>query len=91
MYGNTKERDFLLGALTGGAIAVLTTLLFTTKKGIKIKDKICDVFEDMEESAKEHLSESKEAVKSTASEAKDKAEEEAEHIRKKAHESTKSK
>lgn len=83
MYGNHREKDFFWGALAGGAIATLTTLLFTTKKGKQIQHKIADAYSDVEESVKESFSEAKESVKESLSDAKEKAEDAADSAGKK--------
>lgn len=73
MYGQDRQKDFFWGAVIGGAVATLTSLLFTTKKGKQIQEKIADTYEEIEDS-----------VKNTFSEAKDKAEDVAEQVGKKA-------
>lgn len=49
MYNDHRYGDFFWGAVAGGAIATLTTLLFTTKKGSRIQDKIVEKFHDLED------------------------------------------
>lgn len=71
-YNHNRGTDFVLGAVVGGSIAALTTLLFTTKQGKRIQSKIKDKFEELEDDAKEGLSNAKEHV-----------EEAGEHVRKK--------
>lgn len=73
MYEHTRQKDFICGALIGGSIALLTSLLFTTKKGKQIQRKIADVYEDIEET-----------VSDTFAEGKEKVEEGVDHLSKKA-------
>ena len=72
MNENYRQKDFFWGALVGGTVATLTTMLFTTKKGKEIQNKIADTYQDMEESVKE-----------AASNAKEKASDAADHLGKK--------
>lgn len=78
MYESTRQKDFVCGALIGGSIALLTSLLFTTKKGRQIQRKVADAYEEIEE-----------AVSDKFSEAKDKVEEGVDHLSKKASNKTK--
>lgn len=78
MSDNYKQ-DLLLGAFFGGTIATLATLLFTTKKGKQLRDKVGDFCEDVGENVTEALSDAKEDVEKTA-----------EHAAKKIHHKTKS-
>jgi len=71
-FNNCRGTDFILGAIVGSSIATLTTLLFTTKQGKRIQNKIKETFQDLEDDAKEAWSETK-----------DKAEEMGERVRKK--------
>ena len=71
MYGHNKS-DFVWGALVGGTVATLVSLLFTTKKGKQIQNKVSDLYEDVEET-----------IKATFQDAKDKVEEGVEHVSKK--------
>ncbi|HEY5236504.1 MAG TPA: YtxH domain-containing protein [Rhabdochlamydiaceae bacterium] len=75
MYDNHRQSGFIWGALVGGAIATLTTLLFTTKKGKQIQRQIGDLYEEIEGNAKDVLSDAKDAF----SDVKDKLEETADH------------
>lgn len=65
MHHTTRNELFLLGALAGGAVATLTTLLFTTKKGEQIKDTIIEKCQAIEEG----LAHTKEAVEEGAHDA----------------------
>lgn len=62
MYNYNRYGDFFWGAVAGGAIATMTTLLFTTKKGAKIQDKIAEKYHELEHG----LSETKEKVEDAA-------------------------
>jgi gas vesicle protein len=55
MY-NARQQDFFWGALVGGTVATLTTLLFATEKGKKIQHKIAETYGNLEDSVKEGLS-----------------------------------
>lgn len=79
MYGNTKQHDFLWGALVGGSVAALTALLFTTKKGKEIQRQIGDAYHELENSIKNTASQAKDKVE----QAKDKVENMAEDMGKK--------
>lgn len=68
----SRNKDFVCGAVVGSAVAVLTTLLLSTKKGKQIQRKIADAWGDLEEN-----------VKDTYSEVKDKAEEVGDSLHKK--------
>ena len=68
MYGTYRERDFFVGALVGGAIATLSALLFTTKKGGQIRHQVADAYEGAKSKVKEALSASKEKLEEKASE-----------------------
>lgn len=72
MYGYNNEKVFINGVVCGALIGTLTTLLFTTKQGKKIQDKIVDTYEDLEDSVKHGLSESKEKLQDVAKDAKKK-------------------
>ena len=78
MYEYSRQKDFVCGALVGGTIAVLTSLLFTTKKGKQIQRKIADTCEDLEENISDKFSD-----------AKDKVEEGLDHLHKKTTHKTK--
>ena len=71
MYGHNKS-DFVWGALVGGTVATLVSLLFTTKKGKQIQNKVCDLYEDVEET-----------IKGTFQDAIEKVEEGVDHVSKK--------
>lgn len=73
MYDQSRQKDFVWGAVVGGAVAVLTSLLFTTKKGRQIQRKIAETYDDLEETVTDQFSEAKEKV-----------EEEVDHLHKKA-------
>ena len=60
METNDRPKDFFFGALMGGAIATLTALLFTTKKGKQIQRQIGEAYEDIEEAVKRPFQEVKE-------------------------------
>jgi len=62
MYTNYREKDFFWGALVGGTVATLTALLFTTKKGKQIQDRIVDAYDEVKGSVKDTLSESKQKI-----------------------------
>ena len=74
------KKDFFWGAIAGGAVATLTALLFTTRKGKQIQGKICSIYDDVEDTVKNAISDTKEAV----SDSKEKLEDAAEHAEKKA-------
>lgn len=61
MYGHNKS-DFVWGALVGGTVATLVSLLFTTKKGRQIQKQVCDLYEDAEETVKATFNDTKEKV-----------------------------
>lgn len=84
MYNHSRQKDFCWGALIGGSVAVLTSLLFTTKKGRQIQRKIADTYEDIEESVREKFSDAKEKVEEKFSDAKEKVEEGVHNAHKKA-------
>jgi gas vesicle protein len=63
---DNRGKDFFFGAVVGGAVAALTTLLFTTKQGKKIQNKITDAFEDLASDAKEKFFETEEKVEDAA-------------------------
>ena len=65
MYHSNRNGDFVLGALVGGGIAVLTTLLFTTKKGTQIKNMVVEKCQQLEE----ELSNAKDEAVDTAHDA----------------------
>ncbi|MBI3508479.1 MAG: YtxH domain-containing protein [Chlamydiia bacterium] len=71
MHENCRQKDFFWGAVVGGAVATLTTMLFTTKKGKEIQNKITDTYQEMEESVKGAAAHAKETVKEKAEEATD--------------------
>lgn len=79
MYGHDRQKDFFWGALVGGAIATLTSLLFTTKKGKQIQRQISDSYEEFEDSLKDAFTDAKE----TYHHAKEKAEDSVDHAGKK--------
>ena len=74
MICHDKQKDFLWGALVGGAVATLSVMLFTTKKGKQLQRKIGDVYEDVEESVKDAFFKAKDKVEETAEEAEESAE-----------------
>jgi len=61
MYGH-KKSDFLWGALIGGTVATLVSLLFTTKKGKQIQKQVCDLYDDVEETVKDAFHDTKDKV-----------------------------
>ncbi len=83
MFEQTRQKDFICGALVGSSVAVLTSLLFVTKKGKQIQRKIAETFEDLKDEAQDKFSEVKDKVEDKFADAKDKAEEGAEHLHKK--------
>jgi gas vesicle protein len=52
MFENNKSNAFVLGALIGGAVGTLATLLFTTQKGHQVRKKIVDKLTELQEEAK---------------------------------------
>ncbi len=72
MYSNHRQKDFFWGALVGGAITTLTTLLFTTKKGKQIREQVAETCENFQDS-----------INGALTDAKDKLEEPVEQIEKK--------
>ena len=64
---NCRQKDFFFGALVGGTVATLTSLLFTTRKGRQIQRQLADTYNEVEGSVKEAFSE----VKSKAEEVAD--------------------
>jgi gas vesicle protein len=61
-YENDRQRDFFWGALVGGTVATLTALLFTTKKGKQIQNKVGDIYHSVEEGMIEKVSDAKEKI-----------------------------
>lgn len=59
---NCRQKDFFFGALVGGTVATLTSLLFTTKKGKQIQRQIADTYDEVEGSVKDAFSEVKSKV-----------------------------
>ena len=57
MYGNCRQKDFFWGALVGGILGTLSTLLFTTKKGRQIQQQITEAYEGIEDSVKTSIKE----------------------------------
>jgi len=68
MFGhhNYRQYDFFWGALVGGTVATLTSLLFTTKQGKKIQQCLADKYEAVEGSVKEAFTNTKEKLEDTA-------------------------
>jgi gas vesicle protein len=66
MYDNYRQKDFFWGALVGGTVAALTTLLFTTKKGKEIQKHIENAYGEVEDAVTSKLSETKEKLEDTA-------------------------
>jgi gas vesicle protein len=85
MY-ESRQKDFIWGAMIGGAIGIVASLFFTTKKGQQIQQKIADTYEDLEKNLSDRFSDAKDKV----SDAKDKVEEEGEHLHKKVAHKTRS-
>ena len=79
MSGCSPDNKFLLGVVCGGLIGTLSALLFTTKQGRKIQNKIVDAYEDIEDTVKSGFSQGKEKLQS----AKEKVQDSAEHAEKK--------
>lgn len=71
MYSQHRPQDFFWGALAGGAIATLTTLFFTTKKGQELQTQVADAYEGAEESVKDFFSKSKTKMKKAAKKTKE--------------------
>ncbi len=63
---NCRQKDFFWGAIIGGTVATLVSLLFTTKKGKQLQRQIGDLCEDIEDTVKEAFSDAKEKVEETA-------------------------
>ena len=63
---NSKHNDFFWGALAGGTVAALTTLLFTTKKGKQLQSQIEDAYNEVEEVVKSKFADSKEKLEDAA-------------------------
>ena len=83
MYDRYGQTNFLWGALVGGAVATLTTLLFTTKKGKQLQDQIAGAYNDAEESIKSAYKGAEETVKGAYNASKDKVEEALDRVQKK--------
>jgi gas vesicle protein len=66
MYGYNGQKDFFWGALLGGTIATLVSLLFTTKKGKQIQKQVGDLYEDIEDTVKQKVSDTTEKVEDAA-------------------------
>lgn len=66
MYNDSRQKDFFWGAVIGGTVAVLTSLLFTTKKGKQIQRQIVEAYEDLEESVCDQLCDVKEKIEDGA-------------------------
>jgi gas vesicle protein len=62
---NDRQQDFLWGALVGGTIAALTTLLFTTKKGQHVQQQIGQLYDQVEDNVKSAFSNAKDKVEKT--------------------------
>ncbi len=62
MFENHKSPGFLMGALVGGAIGALTTMLFTTQKGRQLRKKIIDKLTELEEDVKSKAEELEESA-----------------------------
>lgn len=78
MHHSNNRADFVLGAFVGAAVATLTTLLFTTKKGAQLKDKFVEKCHDLEQS----FSEMKNKAEDAAHHVKNKVEETAQDAKK---------
>lgn len=65
MYAE-RQKDFFFGALVGGTLATLVSLLFTTKKGKQIQEQIGDLYEKAEEKVKEAFEDTKNKVGDSA-------------------------
>lgn len=70
MYGNCRYQDFFWGAMIGGTVATLTTLLFTTKKGKELQDRIVDKYQDVEDNMKNLADSSKNKLEEAGETAK---------------------
>ncbi len=66
MYDNDRQKDFFWGAFVGGAVATLTTLLFTTKKGKEVQDRIESTYNEIEKAISNKMAESKEKLEEGA-------------------------
>jgi len=82
MYNYSRQKDFCWGAIIGGGVAVLTSLLFTTKKGRQIQRKIADAYEDVEESVRDKFLDAKEKAEEKLSDTKEKVEDSAHNAKK---------
>ncbi len=61
---SNRQADFFWGAVIGGAIATLTSLLFTTKKGKQIQRQVGDMYDDVEDSVKDFFADSEDKIES---------------------------
>jgi gas vesicle protein len=66
MYDHSRQKDFVCGALVGGTVAVMASLLFTTKKGRQIQRKIAEAYDDIEEKISDQFSDAKNKVEEGA-------------------------
>ena len=66
MYEQDRQKDFFWGALVGGTIATLTALLFTTKKGKQLQNKVGEIYHSVEGSVKDAVSDAAEKVEDGA-------------------------
>jgi gas vesicle protein len=64
MFNNNKTQDFILGAVIGGTVGALTTMLFTTKKGKELRKNIADKYHELEENLKETADDLQDSAKS---------------------------
>ncbi len=64
MFNNHKTQDFILGAVIGGTVGALTTMLFTTKKGKELRKNIADKYHELEENLKETAEDLQDSAKS---------------------------
>jgi gas vesicle protein len=53
MLGCNKSNNFIWGAILGGAVGTLATMLFTTKKGKEIRKNIADKYHELENEFKD--------------------------------------
>ncbi len=49
---HNRRSDFLWGAIVGGSIAAVTAMLFNTRAGKQIQDKISEKYDELEDGIK---------------------------------------
>ncbi len=65
MDDNHRMGDFFLGAFFGGSVAALTALLFTTKTGKQIQNKVLEKYKELESDVKDLYEESVDKIEDT--------------------------